>query len=134
MPAGPALVQLDVLGPAGAYRARTRTDVRDVRNTAVAQLSLVPALFVSRAMSAMRRSRPMLAADRATALRAAGDLFAEAVIAGLGPDDYQRLVSKVAGLEPTGDRAGRGGDRPAVPQRPSGRPACQADRRPVRPG
>jgi acyl-CoA reductase-like NAD-dependent aldehyde dehydrogenase len=98
VPARPDLVQLDALGPAGAYRARIRTDVRDVRGAAVGQLSLVPALFVSRAMSAMRRSRPMPAADRAAVLRGAGDLFAEATIAGLGPGDYQQLVSKVAGL------------------------------------
>jgi len=73
-------------------------DVRDVRGETVAELSLVPAVFVSRAMSAMRRSLPMAPADRDTALRAAGDLFGSATIAGLGPGDYQRLVSKVSGL------------------------------------
>lgn len=98
MPAGADLVLLDALGPAGAYRARTRTDVCDVRGTAVAQLSLVPALFVARAMSAMRRSAPMSAGDRDTALRTAGELFGTATIGGLSPAGYQRLVSKVAGL------------------------------------
>lgn len=98
MPAGGDPVQLDALGPAGPYRARTRTDLCDVRGAAVAQLSLVPALFVSRAMSAMRRSLPMPPAGRDAALRAAGNLFGSATIAGLGPGDYQRLVSKVAGL------------------------------------
>jgi acyl-CoA reductase-like NAD-dependent aldehyde dehydrogenase len=98
VPAGLDLVQLDALGPGGAYRARTRTEICDVRGTAVAQLSLVPAVFVSRAMSAMCRSRPAVPADRDAALRAAGDLFGSATIGGLTPEDYQRLVGKVAGL------------------------------------
>jgi acyl-CoA reductase-like NAD-dependent aldehyde dehydrogenase len=92
------LIQLDALGPQGAYRARTRIDVPDVRGTVVAELSQVPALFVSRAMSAMRRSRPMPPSARDAALRVAADLFSSATIAGLGPAEYQEIVSKVSGL------------------------------------
>ena len=92
------LSQLDALGPTGAYRARTRVSVPDVRGTVVAELSQVPALFVARAMTAMRRSQPMPPAVRSAALRAAADLFSSATIAGLGPAEYQELVSKVSGL------------------------------------
>jgi acyl-CoA reductase-like NAD-dependent aldehyde dehydrogenase len=98
VPVQQGLIQLDALGPQGAYRARTRIDVPDVRGTVVAELSQVPALFVSRAMSVMRRAQPLPPAARATALRAAADLFSSATIAGLGPAEYQETVSKVSGL------------------------------------
>jgi acyl-CoA reductase-like NAD-dependent aldehyde dehydrogenase len=94
------LAQLDALGPSGAYRSRTPVPIADVRGDTVAELSIVPALFVSRAMSAMHRTRPMKPADRVTALHAAADRFETSVIAGLGPADFQRLVSRVAGLSP----------------------------------
>lgn len=92
------LIQVDALGPAGAYRARTRIGVPDVRGTVAAELSQVPTLFVSRTMTAMRRSQPMPLAVRGGALRVAADLFSSATIAGLGPAEYQELVSKVSGL------------------------------------
>jgi acyl-CoA reductase-like NAD-dependent aldehyde dehydrogenase len=96
--AGDDLPQLDALGPAGPYRSRARTGVSDVRGNTVAQLSLVPAVYVSRAMSAMRRSQPTPHADRIAVLGAAADLFSSATLSGLGITDYQGLVSKVAGL------------------------------------
>jgi acyl-CoA reductase-like NAD-dependent aldehyde dehydrogenase len=137
VPAGDDLVPLDALGPAGAYRARTRSDVCDVRGTAVAQLSLVPALFVARAMSAMRRSAPMLPEDRDAALRTAGDLFGSATVAGLSPVDYLRLVSRVAGLSlPVVGRAAaaiadtcRNASRDAQHARPGGSMVRQDDAR-----
>jgi acyl-CoA reductase-like NAD-dependent aldehyde dehydrogenase len=92
------LAQLDALAPSGAYRSRAPAPVADVRGDTVAELSIVPALFVSRAMSAMRRAQPMAPADRVTALRTAADRFGSSAIAGLGPADYQQLVSRVAGL------------------------------------
>jgi acyl-CoA reductase-like NAD-dependent aldehyde dehydrogenase len=94
------LAQLDALGPSGAYRSRTPAPVADVRGGPVAELSIVPALFVSRAMSAMRQARPMAPADRVTALRGAAARFGSSVVAGLGPGEYQQLVTRVAGLSP----------------------------------
>jgi hypothetical protein len=92
------LVQLDALGPASAYRSRTRAFIRDVRGEAVAELSMAPSVFVSRAMSVMRRSRPLPPPARDAALRAAADLFCSGVVAGLRPAEYHQLVSEVAGL------------------------------------
>jgi acyl-CoA reductase-like NAD-dependent aldehyde dehydrogenase len=92
--------RLDALGPAGPFRSRTPASVRDVRGNTVAELSMVPALFVSRALLAMRRARPLPPRDRVTALHDAAHLFTSATLAGLGPADYQHLVSRVAGLSP----------------------------------
>ena len=100
MPAAHDLVQLDALGPAGGYRSRAPEPVRDVRGNTVAELSTVPALFVARAMSAMRRARPLPAADRVRALADAAGRLTSATVAGLSLAGYQRLVSQVAGLSP----------------------------------
>lgn len=55
--APPRLIVLDALGPGGAYQARRRITVPDVAGTPVAELSMVPKLYVVRAMSALRRAR-----------------------------------------------------------------------------
>jgi acyl-CoA reductase-like NAD-dependent aldehyde dehydrogenase len=131
------VAQLDALGPAGAYRSRTRTAVSDVRGNTVAELSMVPALFVARAMSAMRRAKPLSSADRDTALRDAGSRFSSATVAGLGPADYQHLVSNVAGLSPAVVRQSvtaiddhcRNALQASAPARPAGVLSSQDDTR-----
>ena len=50
------LVALDALGPAGVYRARDRFTISDLAGTQVAELSLVPKLFVTRAMAALHKA------------------------------------------------------------------------------
>jgi hypothetical protein len=40
---------IDALGPHGAYRARNRVTVHDVAGSPLAELSVVPSLFVTRA-------------------------------------------------------------------------------------
>jgi acyl-CoA reductase-like NAD-dependent aldehyde dehydrogenase len=72
--------------------------VTDVRGNAVAQLSLVPSLYVARALSAMRLAEPLAAGDRAAALSRAADLFSGGTPGGLTLERYQRLVTSVAGL------------------------------------
>ncbi|MEH0415719.1 hypothetical protein [Streptomyces scabiei] len=51
-------IQLDALGPRGAFRARNRLTVADVTGRPVAELSQVPSLFVQRGLSALRAARP----------------------------------------------------------------------------
>jgi hypothetical protein len=50
------LLALDALGPAGAYHARERQTITDVAGNPVAELSLVPSLFVTRAMAALHKA------------------------------------------------------------------------------
>ena len=94
----PEPLQLTALGPAGAYRARRRQPVEDVAGAPVAELSVVPPLFVARAMSALARAPELPAERRLAALRAAGAAFAGGTVAGLPVAEHQRLVSRVSGL------------------------------------
>ncbi|MGH3764301.1 MAG: aldehyde dehydrogenase family protein [Pseudonocardiaceae bacterium] len=91
-------VQLDALGHNGAYHAHTRVAVPDVSGTPLAELSLVPRLFVHRSISALRSAETMSADRLAAALTQAGRAFATATINGLTVADYQHAVSRVSGL------------------------------------
>ncbi len=95
---GPEPLPLDVLGPSGGYRSRTRTTVTDVTGRAVAELSLAPLPYVARAMSALRGADTPPADRRSAALAEAGELFRSATIGGLPPAEYEHLVSRVSGL------------------------------------
>lgn len=56
-------VYLDALGPRGPYRTRVPSAVTDVSGTEVARLSLVPPVFVGRALATLRKADPV-PADR----------------------------------------------------------------------
>ncbi|MFK0288023.1 aldehyde dehydrogenase family protein [Streptomyces sp. NPDC090499] len=90
--------QLDALGPKGAFRARNRREVTDVSGTAVAELSLVPAPFVNRSLSALRRSRPAPVDERVRRIIVAAGLFATAELDGLTADTYRYLVARTGGV------------------------------------
>lgn len=92
------LVALDALGPDGAYRTRTREVITTTAGDAVAELSRVPPLYVSRTLGAQRKVAPLPAVQRAAALSRAADLFANSVIAGLGFEAYVALASGISGL------------------------------------
>jgi hypothetical protein len=64
----PGLVAIDALGPAGEYRTRHREIITDTAGVAVAELSIVPPLYVTRTISAQRRARPLPVPQREAAL------------------------------------------------------------------
>ncbi len=72
----------------------------------VAELSLVPRLFVTRSISAQRKVRPLPLAEREAALTRAAKLFGTSTIAGLDFDDYVELTCRVSGLPMAVARAG----------------------------
>lgn len=92
------LIAVDALGPAGDYHARERQPVTDVAGNGVAELSLVPTLFISRTMSALRRAGALPVDDRLAAIARACAAFGNATVDGLSVAEYARLVSRVAGL------------------------------------
>jgi acyl-CoA reductase-like NAD-dependent aldehyde dehydrogenase len=92
------LIALDALGPHGAYRARNRMAITDVAGQSVGELSLVPALFVSRATAALRKAGTLPVDERISAITRAGTLFATAVLNGLSVTAYENAVSRVAGV------------------------------------
>ncbi|WP_405577950.1 aldehyde dehydrogenase family protein [Streptomyces sp. NBC_01092] len=96
--AGERLVQLDAFGANGPYRARNRLTVPDVTGEPLAELSIVPPLFVQRALAALRSADPLPPGERAAALERAGRLFASGTVGGMDPDTYRQLVSRCSGL------------------------------------
>ncbi len=100
------LITIDALGPDGAYRTRGREPVSTTDGVTVAEVSLVPPLYVSRAIGAQRGARPLPAHEREAALAKAADAFAHGVIAGLDFDAYTDLASRISGVPISVTRAG----------------------------
>ncbi|AXI78494.1 aldehyde dehydrogenase family protein [Peterkaempfera bronchialis] len=92
------LIALDALGPNGTFRARRRLTVTDVTGAPVAELGLVPKLFVTRAMAALHRAPGMAAAERIAALARAARIFTEETIGGLTFEEYEHTVARVSGV------------------------------------
>lgn len=91
------LLFIDALGPKGAYRAHNRLAVADVAGHPLAELSLVPRLFVTRAMAALQKAQTLPLSDRLTAIARAGKLFATGEIDGMSAAEYQSTVSRMSG-------------------------------------
>ncbi|MFC9876178.1 aldehyde dehydrogenase family protein [Nocardia salmonicida] len=93
-----APIEVPALGPSGEFRAVNRLSVTDVSGANLAEVSLVPPVFVHRAMAALHRAETLPAADRAAMLAAAATLFEHATIGGLSAADYQHAVSRAGGV------------------------------------
>ena len=92
------LLILDALGPRGSYRARNRMTIADLAGVPVAELSIVPRLFVSRALTALHRAPDRPVEQRLAQLSAAGRNLLEDEILGLSLQRYEHLVSRVSGV------------------------------------
>jgi acyl-CoA reductase-like NAD-dependent aldehyde dehydrogenase len=100
------LVHIDALGPGGEYRTRRREIITSTDGPAVAELSIVPPLYVSRTLAAQRKVTPLPVGRRAAALTGAAAIFADGVVAGLDFEAYVGLASRVSGLPIAVARAG----------------------------
>ncbi|WP_424186636.1 aldehyde dehydrogenase family protein [Actinokineospora sp. G85] len=99
MPTFPsALAILDALGANGTFRGTNREPITDVAGTKVAELSLVPRLFVQRCVRSLGKARPLPAAERAAALARAGELFTSGAVGGATAADLHLAVARVCGL------------------------------------
>jgi acyl-CoA reductase-like NAD-dependent aldehyde dehydrogenase len=122
------LVRIDALGADGEYRTHNREVIMSTAGVAVAELSIVPPLYVSRTIGAQRKTRPLPVAQREAALADAADAFATTVIGGLDFEEYVRLASGISGLPIAVTRAGARGVADGVasafeavrPARPAG--------------
>lgn len=108
------LVAIDALGPDGDYRTRRREVITSTAGAAVAELSLVPPLYVARTLAAQRNVTPLPVGRRAAALSDAADVFTGGVIAGLDFEAYVGLASRISGLPIAVTRAGARGVADAV--------------------
>lgn len=112
--AATGLVALDALGAGGEYRTRKRELVTTTAGAAVAELSLVPPLYVSRTLGAQRRIAPLPVARRVAALSRAAGIFADGVVAGLDFEAYVTLAARISGMPIAVTRAGARGVADAV--------------------
>ncbi|GAB1815086.1 hypothetical protein MUNTM_41250, partial [Mycobacterium sp. MUNTM1] len=108
------LVALDALGADGEYRTRNREVIATTAGVAVAELSLVPPLYVSRTLSAQRKAAPLPLTQRADTLSRAADIFASGVIGGLDFEAYVGLAGRISGMPIAITRAGARGVAEAV--------------------
>lgn len=95
------LIQIDALGTSGPYRSRQRMLITEVNGTPVAELSLVPVPYVSRAMTSLRKSKPLPRQARLAAIARAGEAFLHDTISGLSAEAYQHHVARISGLSIT---------------------------------
>ena len=89
---------LDALGPAGPYRTRERQTITDVAGNPLAELSLVPRLYVSRAMAALHKARSLPVDERVAALARAGEAHARGTVDGVSAGEHQFIVSRASGM------------------------------------
>ncbi len=92
------MITLDALGPRGEYRTRTHEVITEVTGAPVAELSIVPPLYVSRSIRAQRHVGALPADRREAALTEAAEIFGTAEIGGMGFEQYVDVVSRVSGL------------------------------------
>jgi acyl-CoA reductase-like NAD-dependent aldehyde dehydrogenase len=98
MAATAELPALDALGPTGAYHARERQTITDVAGHPLAELSLVPSLFVTRAMAALHKADSLPVDERVAALARAGEAHATGTVDGVSAAQHQFTVSRASGM------------------------------------
>ncbi|MFC3452582.1 aldehyde dehydrogenase family protein [Amycolatopsis speibonae] len=92
-----ATVHLDVLGPSGVFRSHRTQPVTSVGGEELAELSLVPGLYVKRSVAKLRRAHPLSGPERIAALAAAGRQFL-GTVDGVSLDEHERRVSLSSGV------------------------------------
>jgi acyl-CoA reductase-like NAD-dependent aldehyde dehydrogenase len=92
------LLTLDALGPAGGYHTHERQTINDVAGNPLAELSLVPRLFVTRAMTALHKAESLPVDERVAAIARAGELYATGAVGGVPAADHVHTVSRTTGL------------------------------------
>lgn len=100
MPAG-AEGFVDALGPAGSFRSRVPEPILGLHGETLGRLSLVPSVYVERALTAARAASDLSPAERAAALERAGELFRTGTPDGLAVSEYQDRVVAASGLPRT---------------------------------
>lgn len=92
-----SLLQIDAIGPDGPYRAENREPVPYLNGGSLAEMSMAPPLFATRAVKKLRDAPRLSVKQRLHAIRGATALFAHGCIGGMSARDYKRTVSKVTG-------------------------------------
>ncbi|MFK0243449.1 aldehyde dehydrogenase family protein [Amycolatopsis azurea] len=89
---------LPALGARGPYFSRTTEVVTAVTGSPLAELSLVPRLYVQRSIAALAAADTVPAKQRAAALADAGVLFTTGTVGEASAEDYHRQVARSSGM------------------------------------
>ncbi|ANN16126.1 aldehyde dehydrogenase [Amycolatopsis orientalis] len=89
--------RLDALGASDTFRSHRVDAVTGVDGSTVAELSLVPGLYVKRCIAKMRLAPPMPSSVRIDRIAAAGAQFLRKV-GGVPLDEHERRVSQASGV------------------------------------
>lgn len=83
------------------YHTRQLQEIYDVSGHIVAKAAIMPVVYIQDKILALRES-PLLPLEvRYKLLKQAGKIYAEATLAGLDPQAYISLASRVSGLQPS---------------------------------
>lgn len=108
------LAAIDALGADGEYRTRNREVIATTAGTPVAELSLVPPLYVARTINAQRKAVPLPVARRESTLAKAAHIFRTGVIGGMDFAGYVAQTSRISGVPIAVTRAAAHGVADAV--------------------
>ena len=92
------LTDITALGPDGEYRTQRRETIYDTGGAPVAEMSLVPKIFITRSIATLRRTPPLPIAARRSALDSAATIFTTADLGGLSYAEYLDLTRRISGL------------------------------------
>ena len=96
--ASTTLTEISALGPDGEYRTHRRETIHDTGGAPVAEMSVVPKIFVTRTIAGLRRTPPLPAEARRKALDSAATIFSTENLGGLSYDKYLDLTCRISGL------------------------------------
>lgn len=82
-----------------SYKSRRREEVCSVSGQVVCESSIMPAVYIQDKIMQLRKASPLSLIKRYNRLKKAGQIYAEATLAGLSPKGYIALVSSVTGLQ-----------------------------------
>ena len=82
-----------------SYSSRRREEVCNVSGQIVCESSIMPAVYIQDKIMQLRKASPLSLIERYDRLKKAGQIYAEATLAGLRPKTYISLVSSVTGLQ-----------------------------------
>lgn len=81
------------------YHSQCREEICDVSGRIICTSSIMPAVYIQDKIMQMRKASTLSLVQRYDRLKKAGQIYAEATLAGLNPKTYISLVSSVTGMQ-----------------------------------
>lgn len=81
------------------YRSRQQQEICDVSGCIVGESSIMPTVYIQDKIVQMREAPSLSLSQRYERLKKAGQIYQDAILAGMKPEVYVALVSRVTGLQ-----------------------------------